>query len=178
MNYRTCYCTYDSPIGILTMLSDGEYLRGLFFESQLKKDFCREMIFAENLPVFIDTVRWLSIYFSGKKPDFTPKIKTEGTEFQEEVFAVLRKIPYGTTTTYGEVAKEIAKNRGVEKISPQAVGGAVGSNPISIIIPCHRVVGATGNLTGYAGGIENKIRLLSIEKTDTSRFFMPKAKKL
>ena len=177
MNYCTYYCTYDSPVGILTMLSDGEYLRGLFNESQLKNDFCRNMIFAENLPVFIDTARWFSIYFSGKEPDFTPKIKTAGTVFQEEVWATLRKIPYGTTTTYGEIAKKIAKNRGVEKISPQAVGGAVGSNPISIIIPCHRVVGATGNLTGYAGGIENKIRLLVLEKTDTSRFFMPRAKK-
>ncbi len=177
MNYCTYYCTYNSPIGILTMLSDREYLKGLFNESQLKKDFYRDMIFAENLPVFIDTARWLTGYFSGKEPDFTPKIKTAGTEFQEEVFTVLRKIPYGTTATYGEIAKEIAKNRGVEKISPQAVGGAVGSNPISIIIPCHRVVGATGNLTGYAGGLENKIRLLALEKTDTSRFFMPKAKK-
>lgn len=177
MNYYTYYCTYDAPIGILTMLSDGEYLKGLLFETQLKKDFCRDMIFAEELPVFIDTARWLTVYFNGKEPDFTPKIKTEGTEFQEEVWSVLRKISYGTTTTYGEIAKEIAKNRGVEKISPQAVGGAVGSNPIGIIIPCHRVVGATGNLTGYAGGLENKIRLLVLEKTDTSRFFMPKVKK-
>ena len=90
---------------------------------------------------------------------------------------ILRKIPYGTTATYGEIAKEIAQNRGVEKISPQAVGGAVGSNPIGIIIPCHRVVGANGNLTGYAGGLGNKIRLLTLEKADIGKFFIPKTKK-
>lgn len=171
------YCTYDSILGVLTMVSDGEYLTGLFMDSQQSNDFYTNMKFVENLPVFVDTKRWLDIYFSGKEPDFTPKIKTNGSPFRGEVWDILRKIPYGTTATYGEIAKEIAQNRGVEKISPQAVGGAVGSNPISIIIPCHRVVGANGNLTGYAGGLGNKIRLLTLEKADTEKFFMPKVKK-
>lgn len=171
------YCTYDSILGVLTMVSDGEYLTGLFMDSQQSNDFYTNMKFVENLPVFVDTKRWLDIYFSGKEPDFTPKIKTNGSPFRGEVWDILRKIPYGTTATYGEIAKEIAQNRGVEKISPQAVGGAVGSNPIGIIIPCHRVVGANGNLTGYAGGLGNKIRLLTLEKADTEKFFMPKVKK-
>lgn len=171
------YCTHDSILGVLTMVSDGEYLTGLFMDSQQSNDFYTNMKFVENLPVFVDTKRWLDIYFSGKEPDFTPKIKTNGSPFRGEVWDILRKIPYGTTATYGEIAKEIAQNRGVEKISPQAVGGAVGSNPIGIIIPCHRVVGANGNLTGYAGGLGNKIRLLTLEKADTEKFFMPKVKK-
>lgn len=171
------YCTYDSILGVLTMVSDGEYLTGLFMDSQQSNDFYTNMKFVENLPVFVDTKRWLDIYFSGKEPDFTPKIKTNGSLFREEVWDILRKIPYGTTATYGEIAKEIAQNRGVEKISPQAVGGAVGSNPIGIIIPCHRVVGANGNLTGYAGGLGNKIRLLTLEKADIGKFFIPKTKK-
>lgn len=145
------------------MGSDSRSLIGLWFESQniIKKNFDTQQ---KDLPIFDDTKDWLDLYFSGKKPNFTPTIRLQGTEFRLLVWEILKQIPYGETTTYGEIAKEIAKLRGLQQISAQAVGCAVGHNPVSIIIPCHRVIGKNGDLTGYAGGLEIKQFLLNCEK--------------
>ena len=157
---------YKTPPGFsdIIMNSDGEYLTGLWFEGSkdsLKHDLSGEI---KELPIFSETCRWLSLYFSGKAPDFTPKYRIAGlTPFRKEVSDIMNTIPYGETMTYSDIAKIIAKNRGIEKMSAQAVGGAVGWNPICIIIPCHRVMGAHGKLTGYGGGINNKIELLKLE---------------
>lgn len=156
---------YASPLGQMTMASDGQSLTGLWFDGQ--KYFpagltdCAEV---KDLPVFDDTDKWLDMYFRGEIPDFTPELDPAGTEFRLAVWEILRKIPYGETVTYGEIAEEIALLKGLERMSAQAVGGAVGHNPISVIIPCHRVLGANGALTGYAGGSEKKQKLLQIEK--------------
>lgn len=122
----------------------------------------------------LETTQWLDVYFAGKEPDFTPLLHLVGSDFRQAVWNILLSIPYGRTMTYGQIAKQLAKNTGIDKMSAQAVGGAVGHNPISIIVPCHRVVGASGSLTGYAGGLDKKIALLELEKTDTARFFRPK----
>lgn len=127
------------------------------------------------MPIFDKTSKWLDIYFSGQEPDFTPEYKIENlTPFRKQVIDIMNKIPYGKTITYNDIAKEIAKSKGIEKMSAQAVGGAVGWNPICIIIPCHRVVGTNGSLVGYGGGINNKIKLLEIEKNDMNKFTVPK----
>ena len=156
------------------MASDGEDLTGLWFDGQ--KYFAagieRETE-EKNLPVFEQTDRWLNIYFQGKKPDFAPELAMYTTDFRKAVWKILLTIPYGQTMTYGEIAKQIAEQSGKKRMSAQAVGGAVGHNEISIIIPCHRVVGTSGSLTGYAGGIEKKVRLLQLEHADMSRFFVP-----
>lgn len=130
----------------------------------------------KNLPVFEQTAKWLDIYFSGKNPDFTPPLFLSSTSFRNEVWKILLTIPYGKIMTYGEIAKLMAENRGVEKMSAQSVGGAVGHNPISIIVPCHRAVGTDGSLTGYAGGVDIKEKLLKFENVDMSKLFMPKSK--
>lgn len=156
---------YKSPIGSMTMSSDGEALTGLWFDRQ--KYFgstLTEVSENKKLPVFEETIRWLDCYFRGEVPDFVPKLKLEGTEFRKQVWEILLTIPYGQTMTYGDIAKQIAEQKGIVSMSAQAVGGAVGHNPIGIIVPCHRVIGADRSLTGYAGGIEKKIRLLQIEK--------------
>lgn len=166
---------YKSPIGNITMASDSESLCGLWFDGQ--KYFASTVEGeAEDkpLPVFEQTKKWLDIYFSGNEPDFTPKLSLNGSEFHMAVWDILLTIPYGSVMTYGEIAKILAKQRGISRMSAQAVGGAVGHNPISIIVPCHRVVGTSGSLTGYAGGIDKKISLLKIEKTDMSKIFVPK----
>ena len=156
---------YDSPLGGITLASDGDALLGLWLDGQnifattLDKERQEKL-----LPVFEDTCRWLDIYFSGKDPGFTPKLHVSTTEFRKKVWEILLTIPYGKTMTYGEIASRIAREKGVKQMSAQAVGGAVGHNPISLIIPCHRVIGANGNLTGYAGGIDKKARLLQMEK--------------
>ena len=143
----------------------------------------RGQVFAETLPVerlqqethvLAETKRWLDHYFSGEEPGFTPPLNPAGNEFRQAVWRLLLDIPYGQTTTYGAIADLLAKRRGVAKMSAQAVGGAVGHNEISIIVPCHRVVGANGNLTGYGSGLNNKIKLLQLEGVDTSRYFSPK----
>lgn len=156
------------------MESDGEDLLGLWFEGE--KYFYDDVADKEKdygLSVFQETKKWLDIYFKGDVPNFTPKFSMKGSDFRMEVWKILLSIPYGETMTYGEIAKEIARGRGLSRMSAQAVGGAVGNNPISIIIPCHRVIGAGGNLTGYAGGIDKKVWLLEHEGHEVSRFKMP-----
>ena len=151
---------YQSPLGRLLLASDGESLTGLWFEGQ--KYFARSLDGAQipkELPLFQSAAEWLDVYFSGREPDFTPPLRPAGTAFQREVWQLLQAIPYGQTATYGALAKELGR----PALSARAVGGAVGRNPISILIPCHRVVGADGSLTGYAGGLERKIRLLELE---------------
>lgn len=158
---------YNSPIGRITMASEGNTLIGLWFEGQRYfADSIKEECIEKDLDIFDDTSRWFDIYFSGKEPDFTPKILITGTPFRKSVAEIMLTIPYGKTMTYGEIANVIAKEKGIAKMSAQAVGGAVGHNSISIIIPCHRVVGTNGSLTGYAGGLDKKIQLLKLEKTD------------
>ena len=165
---------YHSPIGRLLLSADEIGLTGVWLEG--------EKYFAHGLPadrreactpILADTKRWLDEYFSGKEPDFMPPLHPIGSPFRQAVWQILRRIPYGKTVTYGEIAREMARQKGLPKMSAQAVGGAVGHNEISILIPCHRVVGAKGNLTGYAGGLSRKIQLLTLEGVDTSRLFIP-----
>lgn len=168
---------YSSPLGKITLASNGNELIGLWFEGQ--KYFGSTLngeYEQKNLPVFEQTAKWLDIYFSGKNPDFTPPLFLSSTSFRNEVWKILLTIPYGKIMTYGEIAKLMAENRGVEKMSAQSVGGAVGHNLISIIVPCHRVVGTDGSLTGYAGGVDIKEKLLKFENVDMSKLFMPKSK--
>lgn len=167
--------TYKSPLGIMTMASDGENINGLWFEGQ--KFFAatiNEECARAQLPVFAKAVSWLDCYFNGAEPVTIMPLAPKGNEFRQEVWRILTTIPYGKTMTYGEIAKKMATFLGKEKMSAQAVGGAIGHNPISIIIPCHRVVGAKGNLTGYAGGLERKIQLLQLEHVETNDFYLPK----
>ena len=170
---------YDSPLGNITIASDGKALIGLWFDGQ--KHFadtiagmpCKE---GPQLPVFADTRRWLDLYFAGERPDFTPRIAPKGTPFRQTVWKILLTIPYGKTMSYGEIAQRVVETMctsslqdtqtsslRVTRMSAQAVGGAVGHNPISLIIPCHRVIGANGSLTGYAGGLDRKMKLLRME---------------
>ena len=156
---------YNSPLGSILIASNGEALTGLWFDEQ--KHFPHNLISEsteEELPIFTQAIKWLNTYFGGKAPDFTPQISLQTTPFRKAVYEILLSIPYGQTMTYGEIANIIAEQKGIERMSAQAVGGAVGHNPISIIIPCHRVVGANGSLTGYAGGLHRKIKLLKLEK--------------
>lgn len=172
MNYQW---KYDSPIGELILLSDGRNLTELIFPEQ--RYFDKNAVAGaeeKKLPVFEETCRWLEIYFAGNEPDFMPPIIFKGSEFQVQVWEALRRIPYGQVVTYGELASEIAKARGLAKMSAQAVGGAVGRNPVGIIVPCHRVVGKGGNLTGFGGGIHRKVELLKIEKAYQDYFYIPK----
>lgn len=165
---------YDSPLGGITLSGNGTALTGLWFDGQkyfgetLPQEYEEKM-----LPIFAQSVQWLDLYFSGKAPDFTPKLQLQATPFRKAVWELLLTIPFGKTVTYGEIAERIARQRGVSHMSAQAVGGAVGHNPISLIIPCHRVVGSNGSLTGYAGGIEKKLQLLTLEKADLSACFIP-----
>lgn len=166
---------YKSPLGDILLAADDIGLTGLWFERQkyfalyLDKDHEEK-----EIPLFEKAKQWLDIYFSGKEPDFSVPLHFTGTIFQNEVWEILYSIPYGHTVTYGEIAKKLAEKRGIPRMSAQAVGGAVGHNEISIIVPCHRVVGANGNLTGYASGIDKKIKLLSLEQVDMKSFFVPK----
>ena len=171
MQYTT---TYQSPLGEILLAADEIGLTGLWFEG--------EKFYAEGLdpvneekdiPVFDDVKRWLDNYFCGQEPDFIPPLHMFGSDFRQCVWTILREIPYGETTTYGALARRIAAERGLERISAQAVGGAVGHNEISIIVPCHRVVGADGSLTGYAGGIQRKVELLTLEGVDMETFYIP-----
>lgn len=165
---------YVSPLGGITAASDGSALTGLWFDGQKYfADTLSDKYEEKNLPVFEQTDRWLDIYFSGKAPDFTPPLLIKTTEFRRAVWEILMTIPFGQTMTYGEISEKISSQRGIAKMSAQAVGGAVGHNSISLIIPCHRVVGKNGSLTGYAGGIDKKQKLLELENADTARLFCP-----
>ena len=166
---------YQSPLGGILLAADDTGLTGLWFEGQKYFALYLDKEHEEKeIPLFNEAKHWLDIYFSGNEPDFTLPLHFTGTEFQNEVWEILYSIPYGKTMTYGEIAGQIAARRGISHMSAQAIGGAVGHNEISIIVPCHRVVGANGSLTGYAGGIEKKIALLKLEKVDMSTFFTPK----
>lgn len=171
MQYTT---TYQSPLGKLLLAADKTGLTGLWFEGE---KFYADSLDPEHeerdIPVFDDVRRWLDIYFSGREPDFTPPIHMIGSDFRRSVWKLLQDIPYGETITYGALAKQIAGERGLKRMSAQAVGGAVGHNEISIIVPCHRVVGSDGSLTGYAGGIQRKIGLLTLEGADMERLYVP-----
>lgn len=169
--------TYKSSVGKLLLTADNIGLTGLWIENEKYYPLTLNTEYQEKeVSIFAETKRWLDIYFSGKEPDFMPDIHMIGTEFQKEVWEILLIIPYGKTITYGEIANQISKSRGISRMSAQAVGGAVGRNKLSIIIPCHRVVGTKGNLTGYAGGIDKKIMLLKLENAFIDDFFISKHK--
>ena len=168
-------CKYKSLIGDILLAADEIGLTGLWFEGQ--------KYFANTLPedyvpqetkILTEAKQWLDVYFSGEEPNFTPPLHPNGSTFRKAVWQILLDIPYGQTITYGEIARRIAVMKNTSHMSAQAVGGAVGHNEISIIIPCHRVIGTNGSLTGYAGGIDKKISLLKLEHTDMSRLFIPK----
>ena len=170
-----CISKYASPLGTITLASNGEALTGLWFDGQ---KYDRATLSTEHeekaLPVFAETARWLDSYFKGDAPAFTPALALNGSAFRLEVWDILKSIPFGSTMTYSDIAKELEQRHGQARMSAQAVGGAVAHNPISLIIPCHRVVGAGGSLTGYAGGIDKKIYLLELEKADMDTLFLPK----
>ena len=197
MLYRSIY---KSPLGKILILFDKDTLLGLYFEGQKEfhdlikdeevKNFNEREVFngvekfnnkseIENNKIcknkiLEETKKWLNIYFSGVEPNFTPKINLRGTEFRRDVWKILLEIPYGETLTYKDIANKLMASKRYERMSSQAVGGAVGANPISLIIPCHRVVGTSGSLTGYAGGLVRKLKLLELEGIDVNKFFMPK----
>lgn len=162
---------YKSPVGEITIASNGEMLTGLWLDGQKNfADTLLENYEEKDLPVFEQTKKWLDIYFSGKAPDFTPPLDMGGiSPFRKRVWEIMLEIPFGQTSTYGKIAKQIAEETG-KNVSAQAVGGAVGHNSISLVIPCHRVVGTNGGLTGYAGGIDKKIKLLRLEGVDVSKY--------
>ena len=156
--------SYASPLGQITVASDGEAVLGLWFDGQkYDRDILGKEYKEAALPIFGETDRWLNLYFAGKAPNFTPKLNLRGTAFRRRVWDILLEIPYGQTMTYGEIADRIARERGLKRMSARAVGGAVGHNPISLIVPCHRALGAQGRLTGYAGGLDRKAWLLRRE---------------
>ncbi len=174
MNYL---CKIPSPLGTLTLSSNGQNLTGLWLDQQkyfaatLDKDVGK--IVEEELPLFDDARKWLDQYFSGQEPDFQLPLAPAGSEFRQAVWKILLEIPYGQVITYGDIAKRLERQGERGSVSARPVGGAVGHNPISILIPCHRVIGANGSLTGYAGGIANKIRLLKLEGVDVEKFSLP-----
>ncbi len=176
MNYYKIYTTPKNFSDII-LKSDGEFLTGLYFKEYFNEKLEPNLLYSKNLKIFEDTIKWLDIYFKGENPNFTPKYKIENlTPFRSLVMDYLNKIPYGKTVFYSDIAWNIAKTKGLKKMSSQAVGGAVGFNPICIIIPCHRVIGKNNNLTGYGGGIENKIELLKLEKSFTENLTLKKRK--
>ena len=158
MSCFTAY--YDSPLGGMTLASDGQALSALhFMGTRSESDVAGKAPATSDLFVFDETRRWLDLYFAGEKPDFTPPLSPKGTPFQQKVWKILLTIPYGKTVSYGDIARCISPT-----MSAQAIGGAVGRNPIGIIIPCHRVIGADGSLTGYGGGLDRKRWLLEMER--------------
>lgn len=174
MYYRT---TYLSPVGTMTLACDGDHLVGLWLGGQkyYGGTISEEMIEKSGMPVFGAAQKWLDSYFAGERPAISElPLAPIGGDFRRDVWDILCEIPYGGVITYGDIAKKLAVKMGKDRMSSQAVGGAVGHNPISIIIPCHRVVGSTGSLTGYAGGIQTKVKLLELEGADMSKLFVPK----
>lgn len=166
--------SYLSPFGPMFLEFDDDALCRLWFSGQ---KYAIDKTLSDTVPhghpVAIQVLRWLDCYFRGECPDFTPPLSLQGSDFQRSVWQILLQIPYGKTVTYGDIAKGIASKRGIMRMSAQAVGGAVGHNPIGIIVPCHRVVGSNGSLTGYAAGLDKKIQLLRLEQVDTSKLFRP-----
>ncbi|MBR4747072.1 MAG: methylated-DNA--[Desulfovibrio sp.] len=157
---------WNSPLGSITLASDGEALTGLWFDGQRHYAETLDPEHRErHLPVFDAACRWLEIYFSGRDPGFTPALALRTTPFRRQVWEIMLGIPYGSTMTYGAIADRVALARGLARMSSRAVGAAVGHNAISLIIPCHRVVGASGRLTGYAAGLARKACLLELEQT-------------
>lgn len=174
MIYKQIYRTPDD-FDDLIMIGEGNYLKELNFLDFKNYNKYFSKYEENNLPVFDKTKLWLDTYFSGNVPEFVPEYKLDNlTLFRKEVIDIINEIPYGKTITYNKIAERIAEKRGIKKMSAQAVGGAVGWNPLCIIIPCHRVVGTNGNLTGYGGGMKNKIALLKLEKNDMSKFYIRK----
>ena len=164
---------YQSSVGDVLLAADETGLTGLWFEGEKFYALSLDPEHEEReTPIFAITRRWLDIYFSGHEPDFMPPVHMIGSEFRRCVWELLLRIPYGTTVTYGDLARQVARRRGLRRMSAQAVGGAVGHNEISIIVPCHRVVGTNGSLTGYAGGVDKKRRLLELEGVDMEKFFV------
>ena len=173
MYYSTIY---SSPVGLLTLACDGDHLAGLWMEGQkyFGDTIPAAMVEKNDVPVFKKAKKWLDIYFAGGKPAISElPLAPIGGAFRQGVWDILCEIPYGKVITYGDTAKKMAAKMNKKAMSSQAVGGAVGHNPISIIIPCHRVVGANGSLTGYSGGIGKKIKLLELEGVDMSGLFTP-----
>lgn len=166
MQYTNYYC---SPIGKMLLAADGTNLTGLWFEGG---KFYAAGLGSEyeekDMPVFETAKKWLDIYFTGQNPDFTPPVHLQGSPFRILIWNILKEIPYGQTITYKDIAKRAAAERGLLHMSAQAVGGAVAHNPVSVIIPCHRVIGSDGSLTGYAGGIDKKLKLLRYEGIDVA----------
>ena len=166
---------YNSPVGLLVISSDGQNITGVWFEGQ--KYFANIMdgdAIEKDLPIFNSARKWFNLYFSGEEPGFTMLLAPKGSEFRQAVWKIICKIPFGKVITYGDIAKQLEKRFNGRKVSARVVGGAVGHNPISIVIPCHRVVGSNGSLTGYAGGLDKKIQLLELEKVQMDKFFVPK----
>lgn len=172
-----CFTTYASPLGMLTLACEGDNLVGLWMEGQkyFGGTIPGEMVEKNDMPVFAKTKAWLDRYFAGKNPGVSAlPLAPIGSEFRRGVWNILCEIPYGEVITYGGIAKKMAAKMKRRSMSSQAVGGAVGHNPISIIIPCHRVVGTGGSLVGFAGGIDKKIQLLELEGVNLSGLFAPK----
>lgn len=166
--------TYESPLGGILLAADDIGLIGLWFDGE--KYYAKGLSSEheeKNTSALQLTKDWLDIYFSGREPDFMPPLHMTGSPFRLKVWKLLQQIPYGTTVTYGKLAEAIAKEKGIAHMSAQAVGGAVGHNEISIIVPCHRVVGTNGSLTGYAGGVDKKKRLLTLEGANMEKLFVP-----
>ena len=173
MYYST---TVPSPMGAITLASDGDNLAALWLKAQkYYGDTINETLLEkDDIPIFIATKKWLDRYFAGHNPSISElPLGPIGGAFRQGVWSLLCEIPYGEVVTYGDIAKKMAIKMNKERMSSQAVGGAVGHNPISIIIPCHRVVGSNGSLTGYGGGIGRKIKLLELEGVDMSKLFVP-----
>lgn len=173
MRYTT---HYESPLGPMLLAGDGEFLSGLWFVGQkyFAAGLCGEPLVNDELPTFAAARAWLDDYFAGRRPASAGlPLAPAGSSFRRAVWDLLREIPYGETTTYGELARQLAARLGRSAMSAQAVGGAVGHNPLTLIVPCHRVVGTDGSLTGYAGGIERKRQLLGLEGVDMAGFYLP-----
>ena len=174
MYYKT---HYQSPLGDMLIASDEDNIIGLWIADQkyIDKTMPKDMVENSQIPILKEAIVWLDDYFAGKQPNLSRlPLAPIGGEFRQLVWSILMEIPYGELTTYGNIAKEVARRMGKDRMSAQAIGGAVGHNPISIIIPCHRVVGSNKNLTGYAGGIDIKVKLLEHEGVDMKGLFMPK----
>ena len=174
MIYKSCY---NSPVGKILLASKDNKLIGLWIEGQkyFLENLKEEVSKKDDEIILVKTKKWLDRYFNGEKPEISElDLEPVGSDFAKNVWLLLCEIPYGEVTTYGEIAKKMAKIMNKNKMSAQAVGGAVGHNPISIIIPCHRVVGSNGNLTGYAGGIDKKIKLLEHENVNMTNLYKPK----